>query len=140
MIAPEVARHREWAFAADYDQAIQSENAKILLQSSHQLWIFEWVEARGAQNRAAPRQNAKDWCSGKFEVIVLHQAAPAILDAQDVNVVRRSAPDDCPNDRIKSRTISTGSENSYSHILIPASGKLELVVFHDTKNSCDIWI
>src|SRR5260370_35595225 len=116
MIEPEIARHRERAFAPDHNQAIQSEDAKILLQSLHQLFIFERIETRSAKNRAAPRQYSKNRLSGQLDVIVLHQAAPTIFDAGDVTVIRRSTPDDCPNSSIKPGTIAASGKNSYCHV------------------------
>ena len=97
MLLPKVARGRERAFAPDNDQSIQTVCLEILFEPCETLFVFERIEARRAEDRAAARQNTVDGRARQRLDVTFKQAEIAVSYPQYLNAVRQRASHDGAN-------------------------------------------
>src|SRR2546423_12136361 len=100
MIAAEISRGRERAFAADDDQTGELMRLPILNHARNRLFVFRGIETGSAKNGAATRKDAVNRGARERLDIVVEQTLVAVTDAQYFDVIRNCAANHRANCRI----------------------------------------
>ena len=106
----------EGVLTADGDQAFEVQRTEVLGDPIGAVLALERVGARGAQNRASPRQDASGRLDGQLFVGVFQRPSPAVAKA-DYRVPVRVDPlaNDRPDDGVEAGTIASSGEHSDAH-------------------------
>ena len=112
-------RYRKRVVAANGDQRIASMFLEVFRAALQAVRTFGGVGARGAQDSAATRQNARHRRQVELHGFVFQQPAPALHESHKlVFIVKGALAHDRPNDRIESRTVAPARQHSNFHCLL----------------------
>ena len=112
----QLRRHAQRVFAADRDECVDSEIGEVALDLLDTALDLDRVGARGAEDRAAARQDAAHRGDVEGHGDALERALPSVTEPDEVIAVLADAPaDDRSDDRIEAGAIAAAGEDAYAH-------------------------
>src|SRR4029079_11709928 len=109
-------RPPERVLATDGDQRVHTQVLQVVLDPRDAVLDGERVGPRGAQNRAAPRQQPAHRRDVQRHGRGLERASPAVAEAEErVPVLRYALADDGPDDRVQPGAVPASGEHPDTH-------------------------
>ena len=115
---------RERALAADRDDAVDAvavQRLRDVLGAAARTLVG--VRAAGAEDRAADLRQALHLVPREREEVAVDDAAPAVADADELEVVgRRALEHDAADDRVQAGAVAAAGEDADLHAVVLAVG------------------
>ncbi|CAB4969331.1 unannotated protein [freshwater metagenome] len=112
----ELRRDPEGVLPADGDEGVDAEVLEVALDLLDAALDLDRVRPGGAQDGAAPREDAAHRRDVEWHGQTLERALPSVAEAHEVVAVVRHAPaDHRADDRVQSRAVAAAGEHSNAH-------------------------
>jgi hypothetical protein len=112
----ELGRRTEGVLAADGDQTVHPVRFEVRGDRGRSAVLLERIGSRGAQDRAAPRQDPPDLRHAERRAITLERSAPAVPVAHELMpVLADPLAHDRPDHGVQPWAIASSGENTDPH-------------------------